>query len=148
MGSAQSYPGSVPLLRQRDPRRAPGGRHHADAFHVVALGVQVVDEVRLRVQRKTLGHRGGPVIRSIESGGSKQIGVEHLTEKRIRRLNAKLEDGDLHREVPHLPDPGDRPTRPGLAAVKGHDTRLLRHRRRFEWTYRSWQGPHRNHAEE
>jgi transposase len=29
-----------------------------DAFHVVRLGTQVVDEVRRRVQQQTLGHRG------------------------------------------------------------------------------------------
>ena len=29
-----------------------------DAFHVVKLGTQAVDEVRRRVQQETLGHRG------------------------------------------------------------------------------------------
>jgi transposase len=29
-----------------------------DAFHVVKLGTQLVDEVRRRVQQETLGHRG------------------------------------------------------------------------------------------
>lgn len=70
-----------------------------DAFHVVKLGGQVVDEVRRRVQQDTLGHRGraGDPLYGIRR--SLQIGAEHLTEKQIRRLNAKLEAGDPHHEV-------------------------------------------------
>ncbi|MGH3966992.1 MAG: transposase, partial [Mycobacterium sp.] len=36
----------------------PGAIAVLDAFHVVKLGTQVVDEVRRRVQQDTLGHRG------------------------------------------------------------------------------------------
>lgn len=70
-----------------------------DAIHVVKLGGQVVDEVRRRVQQDTLGHRGraGDPLYGIRR--SLQIGAEHLTEKQIRRLNAKLEAGDPHHEV-------------------------------------------------
>ncbi|MEX5259353.1 transposase [Kocuria sp. CPCC 205263] len=70
-----------------------------DAFHVVKLGGQVVDEVRRRVQQDTLGHRGraGDPLYGIQR--TLQIGVEHLTEKQIRRLNARLEAGDPHHEV-------------------------------------------------
>lgn len=70
-----------------------------DAFHVVKLGGQVVDEVRRRVQQDTLGHRGraGDPLYGIRR--TLQIGAEHLTEKQIRRLNAKLEAGDPHHEV-------------------------------------------------
>lgn len=70
-----------------------------DAFHVVKLAGQVVDEVRRRVQQDTLGHRGraGDPLYGIRR--TSQIGVEHLTEKQIRRLNAKLDAGDPHHEV-------------------------------------------------
>jgi transposase len=39
-----------------------------DAFHVVRLGTQVVDEVRRRVQQETLGRRGHKTTRSTRSG--------------------------------------------------------------------------------
>ena len=70
-----------------------------DAFHVVKLGGQVVDEVRRRVQQDTLGHRGraGDPLYGIRR--TLQIGAEHLTAKQITRLNTKLEAGDPHHEV-------------------------------------------------
>ncbi|GEO90706.1 ISL3 family transposase [Kocuria flava] len=70
-----------------------------DAFHVVKLGGQVVDEVRRRVQQDTLGHRGraGDPLYGIRR--TLKIGVEYLTEKQIRRLSAKLVAGDPHHEV-------------------------------------------------
>lgn len=70
-----------------------------DAFHVVKLGGQVVDEVRRRVQQDTLGHRGraGDPLYGIRR--TLQIGAEHLTTKQITRLNAKLAAGDPHHEV-------------------------------------------------
>ncbi|WP_371212494.1 ISL3 family transposase [Kocuria sp. SM24M-10] len=70
-----------------------------DAFHVVKLGGQVVDEVRRRVQQDTLGHRGraGDPLYGIRR--TLQIGAEHLTAKQITRLNAKLVAGDPHHEV-------------------------------------------------
>src|SRR5688572_30179211 len=40
-----------------------------DAFHVVRLGTQVVDEVRRRVQQDTLGRRGHKHARSTRSEG-------------------------------------------------------------------------------
>ena len=70
-----------------------------DAFHVVKLGGQVIDEVRRRVQQDTLGHRGrsGDPLYGIRR--TLQIGAEHLTAKQITRLNAKLVAGDPHHEV-------------------------------------------------
>lgn len=70
-----------------------------DAFHVVKLGGQMVDEVRRRVQQDILGHRGraGDPLYGIRR--TLQIGAEHLTTKQITRLNAKLEAGDPHHEV-------------------------------------------------
>ena len=70
-----------------------------DAFHVVKLGGQVVDEVRRRVQQDTLGHRGraGDPLYGIRR--TLQIGAEHLTAKQITCLNAKLAAGVPHHEV-------------------------------------------------
>lgn len=70
-----------------------------DAFHVVKLGGQVVDEVRRQVQQDTLGHhgRGGDPLYGIPR--TLQIGAEHLTERQVRQLNTKLESGDPHHEV-------------------------------------------------
>ena len=70
-----------------------------DAFHVVKLGGQALDEVRRRVQQNTLGHRGraGDPLYGIRR--SLQIGVEHLTSQQIARLNANLVAGDPDHEV-------------------------------------------------
>ena len=53
-----------------------------EAFRVVKLGGQVVDEVRRRVQQDTLGHRGraGEPLCGIRPY-ILQIGAEHLTER-------------------------------------------------------------------
>ncbi|GLC62601.1 hypothetical protein PLESTB_001918100 [Pleodorina starrii] len=68
-----------------------------DAFHVVWLGGQVVDEVRRRVQQDTLDHRGRAGDPLYEIRRTLQIGAEHLTTKKITRLNTKLTAGDpLH----------------------------------------------------
>ena len=70
-----------------------------DAFHVVRLGNQVVDEVRRRVQQQTLRHRG-------RSGdplyGIRRLlltGYERLTERGRGRLQAGLAAGDPDDEV-------------------------------------------------
>jgi transposase len=52
-----------------------------DAFHVVKLGTQVVDEVRRRVQQDTIGHRG------------------HRDDRQLAKLNACLQAGDPNYEV-------------------------------------------------
>ena len=52
-----------------------------DAFHVVRLGTQVVDEVRRRVQQDTLGRRGHKHDPLYKIRGLLRHGVEHLTEK-------------------------------------------------------------------
>ena len=51
-----------------------------DAFHVVRLGTQVVDEVRRRVQQDTLGRRGHKHDPLYKIRGLLRHGVEHLTE--------------------------------------------------------------------
>jgi transposase len=70
-----------------------------DAFHVVKLGSTMVDEVRRRVQQDTLGRRGHAKDPLYGIRRSLQIGVEHLTEKQIARLDSKLEQGDPNHEV-------------------------------------------------
>jgi transposase len=52
-----------------------------DAFHVVRLGTQVVDEVRRRVQQDTLGRRGHKHDPLYKIRGLLRHGVEHLTDK-------------------------------------------------------------------
>jgi len=70
-----------------------------DAFHVVKLAGQAMDEVRRRVQQDTLGHRGhagDPLyrIRNILCAGA-----HHLTDKQWDRLTDCLERGDPDSEV-------------------------------------------------
>jgi len=65
-----------------------------DAFHVVRLGTQVVDEVRRRVQQTTLGHRGHKDDPLYKIRGLLRHGVEHLTEKQQARLTRCLQAGD------------------------------------------------------
>jgi transposase len=70
-----------------------------DAFHVVKLGTQVVDEVRRRVQQETLdrrGHKDDPLYRI---RGLLRRGREHLTDRQVHRLNTGLAMGDPFFEV-------------------------------------------------
>jgi transposase len=70
-----------------------------DAFHVVKLGSQALDEVRRRVQQQTLhrrGHRDDPLYRIRRT---LMTGVEHLTDKQTARLDRHLEAGDPGYEV-------------------------------------------------
>lgn len=70
-----------------------------DAFHVVKLGTQAVDEVRRRVQQETLGHRGrkGDPLYGIQT--ILRAGAENLTEKQRARLAAAIEADEAHEEV-------------------------------------------------
>jgi transposase len=90
--------GPVRRVQGRDRRRARR-RHRGvlDAFHVVKLGTQVVDEVRRRVQNETLGHRGrkGDPLYGIQT--ILRAGAENLTDK--QRLAAAIEADDAHEEV-------------------------------------------------
>lgn len=70
-----------------------------DAFHVVRLGTQVLDEVRRRVQQDTLGHRGLKNDPLYKIRGLLRHGREHLTERQVAKLNACLEAGDPNYEV-------------------------------------------------
>ena len=59
-----------------------------DAFHVVRLGTQVVDEVRRRVQQDTLGRRGHKNDPLYKIRGLLRHGVEHLTERQQAKITA------------------------------------------------------------
>jgi transposase len=65
-----------------------------DAFHVVRLGTQVLDEVRRRVQQDTLGHRGLKDDPLYKIRGLLRHGAKHLTDRQIAKLNTCLEAGD------------------------------------------------------
>jgi transposase len=70
-----------------------------DAFHVVKLGSQALDEVRRRVQQQTLsrrGHKNDPLYRIRRALMS---GREHLTSAQTARPNRKLAAGDPNWEV-------------------------------------------------
>ena len=70
-----------------------------DAFHVVKLGTQVVDEVRRRVQQDTIGHRGrkGDPLFGIQT--ILRAGAENLTDKQQARLVRAIESDEAHEEV-------------------------------------------------
>jgi transposase len=89
-----------------------------DAFHIVRLGTQVIDEVRRRVQQDTLGRRGHKDDPLYKIRGLLRHGAEHLTEKQQTRLTRCLQDGDADdqvtlawhcyqrlRAIYHAPDP-------------------------------------------
>jgi transposase len=70
-----------------------------DAFHIVKLGTQAVDEVRRRVQQETRGHRGrknDPLygIRTIL-----RCGAENLTDRQRARLDRAIAADERHDEV-------------------------------------------------
>ena len=70
-----------------------------DAFHVVKLGTQVVDEVRRRVQQDTLGRRGHKDDPLYKIRGLLRRGREHLGERQVAKLNTCLAAGDPGWEV-------------------------------------------------
>jgi transposase len=70
-----------------------------DAFHVVRLGTQVVDEVRRRCQQHTLGRRGHTDDPLYKIRGLLRHGQEHLSQRQRARLDAGLEAGDPTWEV-------------------------------------------------
>lgn len=70
-----------------------------DAFHVVKLGTQVVDEVRRRVQQDTLGRRGHRDDPLYQVRGLLRRGREHLSDRQVAKLNRALTAGDPDFEV-------------------------------------------------
>ena len=70
-----------------------------DAFHVIRLGLDAVDQVRRRVQHDTLdrrGHAGDPLFRIRRL---LRRGYEHHTERSWRRMLAGLAAGDADEQV-------------------------------------------------
>jgi transposase len=70
-----------------------------DAFHVVKLGTQMVDDVRRRVQHDTLGHRGRKDDPLYKIRNILRAGAENLTARQLARLNTAITADDRHDEV-------------------------------------------------
>ena len=70
-----------------------------DAFHVVKLGNDVVDEVRRRVQQQTLGHRGHTNDPLYQIRRLLRRGAETLSADALARIDAALTAGDADWEV-------------------------------------------------
>jgi transposase len=70
-----------------------------DAFHVVKLGGQVVDEVRRRVQQSIHGHRGRKDDPLYRIRNLLRCAEERLTERQQVRLAAAVEADERHLEV-------------------------------------------------
>ena len=70
-----------------------------DAFHVVKLGLQAMEETRRRVQQEQLGHRGRKNDPLYKIRNALRAGAEKLTERQIDRIDAGLQAGDPTWEV-------------------------------------------------
>ena len=70
-----------------------------DAFHVVKLGSQVVDDVRRRVQQTIHGHRGRKDDPLYKIRNLLRCAEERLTERQQARLSAAVEADERHLEV-------------------------------------------------
>ena len=70
-----------------------------DAFHVVKLGLQAMDETRRRVQQQQLGHRGRKHDPLYRIRNALRAGAEKLTDRQLARIEAGLEAGNPSWEV-------------------------------------------------
>jgi transposase len=70
-----------------------------DAFHVIKLGTDVVDQVRRRVQQDTLGHRGHRDDPLYRIRNVLRAGAEKLTDRQWTRLETALDARPEHEEV-------------------------------------------------
>jgi transposase len=70
-----------------------------DAFHVVKLGLQAMEETRRRVQQEQLGHRGRKHDPLYRIRNALRAGAEKLTARQIERIEAGLQAGDPSFEV-------------------------------------------------
>ncbi|MDP9820823.1 transposase [Nocardioides massiliensis] len=70
-----------------------------DAFHIVKLGTNAVDECRRRVQQETLGHRGrkGDPLYGISK--LLRAGAEKLTDKQWTRFENAIAANEAHLQV-------------------------------------------------
>jgi transposase len=70
-----------------------------DAFHVIRLGLDAIDQVRRRVQQQTLGHRGHAGDPLFRIRRLLRRGYEHHTERSWTRMLAGLAVGDDDQQV-------------------------------------------------
>lgn len=70
-----------------------------DAFHVVKLGGQAVDEVRRRVQQQIHGHRGRKHDPLYKIRNLLRSGADRLTDRQWTRLETAIAADDRHDEV-------------------------------------------------
>jgi transposase len=70
-----------------------------DAFHVVRLGLDALDQVRRRVQQETLGHRGHAGDPLFRIRRLLRRGYDHHSHKSWTRLVGGLAAGDDHEQV-------------------------------------------------
>ncbi len=70
-----------------------------DAFHVVKLGLQAMEETRRRVQQEQLGHRGRKHDPLYRIRHALRAGTEKLTARQLDRIDAGLQAGDPTWEV-------------------------------------------------
>jgi transposase len=77
----------------------PAATHVLDAFHVTALGMKAVDEVRRRVQQTTLGQRGHKGDPLYEIRRLLRRRADRLTADALSRLTAGLAAGDPDGEL-------------------------------------------------
>jgi hypothetical protein len=81
-----------------------------DAFHVVKLATQVVDDVRRRVQQEIHGHRGRKNDPLYRIRNILRAGAENLTDRQRARLEARR--GPPTNDTSRSKSPGVRPTGP------------------------------------
>jgi len=79
--------------------RLEDARSVLDAFHIVKLATQVVDEVRRRVQQETRGHRGRTNDPLYRIRNILRAGQENLTDRQNARLDAAWAADERHVEV-------------------------------------------------
>ena len=77
----------------------PNARIAVDKWHLVALANQMVTEVRQRVTRERLGHRGTTAERVWTHRQLLLTGYEHLSSKQVARLRATLANEDVTNEI-------------------------------------------------
>lgn len=107
-----AFRGYLTALREQ----LPHARHVLDAFHVVKLGFDAVDDVRRHVQQEQTGHRGRT--------GDALYGARRLLRRRVdrlkahhfARLDAALVAGDAAQALAGAAADTDR--RAGLAAAR------------------------------
>jgi transposase len=70
-----------------------------DAFHVIKLGLQAMEETRRRVQQQLLGHRGRKHDPLYRIRNALRCGADRLTARQVERIETGLQAGDPHFEV-------------------------------------------------